>query len=405
VEKTRIHRLATVATLAGAWKKRTTEEPHDKEVEMGLLFGGKRKRGSVSSIFSLTRMLGPGVTGTGLLATLIAILTGQVDLSTLDVLRGTAHVATGSTAADIRPVDLKQMGQKSTEFIRVATFNIQVFGESKAADREVMESITQIVSQFDVVAIQEVRSQDMTPIRVLVDMLRGSGANYAATVSQPMGTADSTHRESYAFVWDESRIRMVDQPYVVQDPADRMPREPMVASFEVRSGTAAGRQPFRFTLINVHTSPDGVASSALENEMDVLDDVYLSVRQYGYQTTGEDDFMLLGDLNVDADGLRELGKIPGLVTIAPDLKTNTRRSKTYDHILRDQHQTTEFSGRYGVLDFEAFFGISAEAALKISDHLPLWAEFSAYETVTAPPASGPGDPRAAGAGDPPQLIR
>ncbi len=344
---------------------------------MGILFG-KKSFGVLG--FSLTRFIGPGITGAGILATLIAVLTGQVDLSSLDILRGTAGLDQGVELSDVRAVDLRQLGQKSAETIRIATFNIQVFGDSKAADRQVMQSLTQIVAQFDVVAIQEVRSADMTPIRTLVDMLRSSGVNYAATVSQALGNPGSSYSESYAFVWDESRVRLTREPYVVQDPADRMPREPMVASFEARAGLADGRRPFRFTLINVHTSPDGVAESAIENEMDVLDDVFVRVRDYDYQTTGEEDCMLLGDLNVDTGNLRQLGQIPGIRSIAANLKTNTRRTKTYDHILIDPNLTREFTGRYGVIDLQQYFQISEEQALMISDHLPLWAEFSAYES-------------------------
>jgi endonuclease/exonuclease/phosphatase family metal-dependent hydrolase len=235
-----------------------------------------------------------------------------------------------------------------------------------------------LVAQFDVVAIQEVQSAEMTPIRVLIDILRASGGRYNATVSERLGR--DTYKESYAFVWDESRIRLTQEAYVVQDPSERMPREPMVASFEARSGTPDGRRPFRFTLINVHTSPSLVAENAIENEMDVLDDVFIRVREYDYQTSGEEDCILLGDLNVDANHLRELGEIPGIQTIAPNLKTNTRGTKTYDHILIDRNMTREFTGRYGVIDLQQHFGISEEQALMISDHQPLWAEFSAYES-------------------------
>lgn len=350
---------------------------------MGILFGNRNRQTRRSPFLSLRRLLGPAISGTGIVALLTAALSGQIDLASLDVLRGTTPLEQPSPLSNVRPIDLRKLGQKSTETIRIATFNIQRFGDKKAADDQVMESIAEIMAQFDVVAIQELQSQDMTPIRRMIDMLRASGAQYAATVSQQLGR--TTYRESYAFVWDESRVRMTSEAYVVQDPGDRMPREPMVASFEARSGSADGRHPFRFTLINVHTSPDGVADSALENEMDVLDDVFVRVRQYDYQLTGEEDLILLGDLNVPGDGLRELGQLPGVQTIAPELKTNTRRTKTYDHIVIDRRVTTEFTGRYGVLDMQQHFGINEEQALAISDHQPLWAEFSAYET---PPAFG-----------------
>jgi len=350
---------------------------------MGILFGKKRRKRSgrtSSARIPLTRFIGPGITVASIFAMLMALLTGQIDLSSLDILRGTKGIDREDQLADVRPVDLRQLGQKSKESIRIATFNIQAFGNTKSGKPEVMESLVKIVAQFDVVAIQEIRSADMMPIRLLIKMLRDSGGQYAATVSQQLGNPGSSYRESYAFVWDESRVRMTQEAYVVQDPVDRMPREPMVASFEARNGSADGRRPFRFTLINVHTSPDGVAGTAVENEMDVLDDVFVRVRDYGYETTGEEDCILLGDLNVDANRLGQLGQIPGIQTIAPNLKTNTRRSETYDHILIDRKLTSEYTGRYGLIDLQEYFGISEEQALKISDHQPLWAEFSAYES-------------------------
>ncbi len=328
----------------------------------------------------MARFIGPGLSGLGIIGALIGVLTGQIDLSTFDVLRGTNSVDDGPLATDVRPVNLKQFSQKPRDTIRIATFNVQRFGDKKSENRPVMDALAQIMVQFDVIAIQEIQSADMAPIRVLVDTINGSGGQYAATVSDRLGR--DTYTESYAFVWDESRVRLTTAAYVVQDPSERMPREPMVGSFEARAGTADGRLPFRFTLINVHTTPDGVADSALENELDVLDDVFVRVREYDYGLTGEEDCILLGNLNVDAGHLRQLGMIPNIRSVAGNLKTNTRRTKTYDHILIDQNMTREFTGQFGVLDLQTFLGISEEQALMISDHMPLWAEFSAYEAPT-----------------------
>jgi endonuclease/exonuclease/phosphatase family metal-dependent hydrolase len=337
------------------------------------------------------RFFGPALTGSGIVATLVMVLTGQIDLSQLDLLRQNGDGSSASAQATIQPVNLQSLGQKSPETVRIATFNIQVFGKKKASDSEVMPILAQIVSQFDVVAIQEVRGGDAEPIQALVDLLRASGAYYSATISEPIGRTSQT--ESYAFVWDATRIRFVEgSAYLVQDQADRMHREPMVASFESRVGLADGRRPFRFTLINAHTSPSEVEASAIANEMNVLDDVFVRVRQYDYQTTGEEDCIMLGDLNVDTKGLRELGQIPNVVTIAGDLMTNTRRTKTYDHILLDRTLTREYTGRFGILDFERDLGLSEEMALRVSDHMPLWAEFSAYEVPRFEPVANQPQP-------------
>jgi hypothetical protein len=45
----------------------------------------------------------------------------------------------------------------------------------------------------------------------------------------------------------------------------------------------------------------------------------------------------------------------------------------------DAQTTREFTGERGVIDLQSDLGFSLEQALLISDHMPVWAEFSAYE--------------------------
>ncbi len=63
--------------------------------------------------------------------------------------------------------------------------------------------------------------------------------------------------------------------YVVADPNDALHREPFCGRFAT---ITPGYQPFTFTLINIHTDPDEI-----RQELDVLSDVYRSVRQYEYR--------------------------------------------------------------------------------------------------------------------------
>ena len=73
------------------------------------------------------------------------------------------------------------------------------------------------------------------------------------------------------------------------------------------------------------------------------------------------------------------------------MKTNTRRTKSYDNILLDARNTTEYTGRSGVFDLMAEFGLTTEQALEVSDHMPVWAEFSVFESGSgAVIASRPG---------------
>jgi hypothetical protein len=55
--------------------------------------------------------------------------------------------------------------------------------------------------------------------------------------------------------------------------------------------------------------------------------------------------------------------------------------------MHDAAATKEYTGRAGVFSLVQYFGLSVEDALKLSDHHPIWAEYSAFE------APAPGAPQ------------
>ena len=259
------------------------------------------------------RLVGPSATLLAMLVVGYLAVTGKLDFSSLDSpLDAVQDLAsadpTNPAAAPLQPVSLDRNLSRPQERIRVATFNIQRFGEKKAADAEVMSHLAKIVSSFDLVAIQEVQSPQAMPIARLVDLINRSGGQYDASVSEPIG--HTTYREQYAFVWDSKRIRMIpDSAYMVRDnpyPNNRMHRPPMVGSFETRIPLPPDRRPFRFTVINAHTDPDEVNGNSPLNEMNVLDDVFIRVREYEYHVRQITNVLLVGDLNVSVANLGEL---------------------------------------------------------------------------------------------------
>ena len=91
--------------------------------------------------------------------------------------------------------------------------------------------------------------------------------------------------------------------------------------------------------------------------------------------------ILLGDLNASESQLGRLGQIPGIHWAVRGAMTNTRQTKMYDNIIFHGQATNEFTGRWGVFDLEGTFGLSRDEALKVSDHLPVWAEFQPWEAA------------------------
>ena len=265
--------------------------------------------------------------------------------------------------------------------ISVASFNIQVFGISKLGKPQAMDVLAKTVRRFDVVAIQEVRAKDQTVLPRFVELINSEGAHYDHVIGPRLGRTSS--KEQYAFVFDTSRIE-VDRSsvYTVPDPSDYLHREPLVARFRVR-GPAPDRA-FTFSLVNIHTDPDET-----KTELNALDDAFLSVQHDG---SGEDDVLLLGDLNVDEYHLGELGEIPGIGHAISGLKTNTLGTKSYDNIVFHRGATAEYVNSSGVLNLITEFNLTEDEALTVSDHMPVWAEFSIFEAIGAGPvASRPFD--------------
>ncbi|MCA9239988.1 MAG: endonuclease/exonuclease/phosphatase family protein [Planctomycetales bacterium] len=277
--------------------------------------------------------------------------------------------------------------------IKIATYNIEKFGDAKAAKPYVMRVLGAIVQNLDLIAIQEVTTKDEYFIdRFLEKYVNNNGRRYARAVGPRLG--DSTYKEQYAFIYDTNTIEINPQlNYTMRDSSNLMHREPQVTMFRARTNPPdAG---FTFVLVNVHTDPDLV-----ERELSVLAGAYQQVmRTSVISGVAEDDVILLGDLNTDvpaasnyqrvtgARGLTpaDLYGLGGLTYLYPVVRseaTNTAGTKLNDNILVHRGATTEFTGRAGVIDVRSVWRLTAEQAEEVSDHLPVWAEFSVYESLT-----------------------
>jgi endonuclease/exonuclease/phosphatase family metal-dependent hydrolase len=264
--------------------------------------------------------------------------------------------------------------------IRIASFNIQTLGDRKASKSHVMDVLADTVRRFDVVAIQEIRTKrGEFLMRDFVERINSKGNRHFNFLIGPR-LGRTTSKEQYAFIFDTASV-MVDRhgAYTLSDPDDLLHREPLVAQFRVRGPTE--ERAFTFILVNIHTDPDEA-----EEEVDVLADVYRVVRQ---ASQGEDDVILLGDFNVpgsrfDPDRFGRLGMLPGVYFVIQDKPTNTRGSKLYDNIVIHRPSTVEYTGRGDVFDIHGTYNLTREQTLDVSDHLPIWAEFSLYENAAVP---------------------
>jgi deoxyribonuclease-1-like protein len=295
----------------------------------------------------------------------------RYEIRGLDPLRWVRRDASGETAAGRPAVRLQPS-------LRVASFHLRAFGPAKAERPELIEVIAQTIRQFDVVAIQGVHSPRPDTLRTLLEQINADGRHYGLLVGPEVGRA--TDREQYAFVFDQATIE-VDHAatYTIDDPDDLLRRPPLVGWFRARGPPAD--QAFTFTLVNVHADLEDVAAGLNSEELRALQAVFFSVRDDG---RGEDDVILLGTFHADDQRLGDLERIPGLLAAISGKHTNTRQTRQLDNLLFQLPATGEYTGRNGVFDFLREFNLTLEQALEVSDHLPVWAEFSVYEGGVLP---------------------
>lgn len=251
--------------------------------------------------------------------------------------------------------------KKPPKPIKIASFNIQVFGKSKAKKQKVMDMIAKVVKHFDIVAIQEIRDKTTTAISTLMKRL---GKKYTYSIGERQGRSNS--KEQYVFVYDKTKIKQISKGYTYNDSKDIFEREPFIARFKTKKGN------FTFVLINIHIKPSKVLS-----EINQLDDVIASAKQ---KFRREDDFIVLGDMNADCSYFDE-NKTIDLKSkkfkwlIGNEHNTTVAKSNcTYDRIIATQGIKRDFK-RSGVYRFDKIYNLAHKFTKKVSDHFPVFAEF------------------------------
>jgi endonuclease/exonuclease/phosphatase family metal-dependent hydrolase len=252
--------------------------------------------------------------------------------------------------------------------IRIATVNLGPFDRQKLDTPRVAASLVKIARQFDVLAIQDVRAANQTLLADFVAKIAADGGYYDFVVPPEVGR---TPVEQYTAILFDRAAVAVDRTtvYTVEDDKGRIRRPPLVASFQARG--PGGNEAFTFTLINVH-----VDASQSAVELDLLDDAYRAVRDSG---RGEDDVIVLGDFNADPRHAGQLAQLPNATWAVNDKPTTTRGTRLVGNILFDGRASMEFTGRSGTFDLMRELNLTMREAVEVSDHLPVWAEFSIFE--------------------------
>lgn len=258
--------------------------------------------------------------------------------------------------------------EEEPSVIKIAAFNIRIFGKTKREKDYVMDVLTNIVREFDIVFIQEIRDkEEKTAPYFLQKINEMEGAKYNFVRSERLGRSDS--KEAYAYFYNSETVEFIeDSDYVYNDVDDVFEREPYIASF--RSGN------FDFTLVGIHTKPDDAYS-----EIGSLTYVVHSVLS---SNPNEKDVITLGDFNADGryfdeDNFTNPFKASEFYwVITNDMDTMTTTDNTYDRIvlMNATHSYEYIEHSAGVFYFDMEYEISNSTLITdISDHYPIYAEY------------------------------
>ncbi len=296
----------------------------------------------------------------------------------------------------------------------IATWNLRMFGglttrwESTAGDKvkrnlHDIHAIAEIVSRFDVIAIQEAR-EDLQALQALMRIL---GPNWGVILSD-INWGDRGNGERLAFIFDLRRVKPAGLAGELVVPDEWLAKDEHAA---IRAGKIRfdglykqfSRTPYAvsfysaekyFTLITLHIWY-GEKDAAREPEIRAIAEWLY--RWAGRSKTYRENFIVLGDFNIarkddqnwkalTSKGLRPPDELDQALRTITDKRG---RLHYYDEIAwfteaGKAKLDLEYTGQAGYFEWTKHLltdKSSSEKSARISDHYPLWAEFRVRKGV------------------------
>lgn len=238
----------------------------------------------------------------------------------------------------------------------ILSFNIQIFGRTKASKPEVMEVIVDIIDDYDLISIQEMRDISGDSARILYSMMP---EYYEMWLSPREGRSNS--KEQVIILYDTRELDFIESTNY-PDPQDVFERSPYTIYFRTDD------RAFDFHFTSVHLAPGDV-----ENELRALARVINDL-----QESGDKDIILVGDFNADGSYFDEdeifdyFNDEEYEWVITNDMNTTVAQSdNTYDRIIINEELISAINS-FGVVYFDDM--VSGFDVDDVSDHYPIYVE-------------------------------
>lgn len=249
--------------------------------------------------------------------------------------------------------------------VKIVSWNLQNFGKSKSTEE--IQFVANTLRNFDVVALQEIVAGygGAQAVAKLADELNRMGSKWDYIVSDPtVSTPYGTER--YAYLWKTSSVKRVKRAWLEDNYVQEMDREPFLMDFAYNKDL--------FTLVSFHAIPKKKQPETEIKYFKFFPEIY-----------AEKNLIFLGDFNIPQSHtvFNPLKKM-GYESVFKGQKTTMKMkcvageclASEYDNIFYNKIKSNLKAS--GVVHFYRYFP-NMKAARRISDHIPVWAEFNFEE--------------------------
>jgi endonuclease/exonuclease/phosphatase family metal-dependent hydrolase len=244
---------------------------------------------------------------------------------------------------------------------KLLSWNIENLGKSKSNAE--ISFMANTVKDFDIIAVQEVVAGDggAQAVARLADELNRTGSNWDYTISDP--TSSSAYKtERYAFIWKTTKVKKIGKAWLEKKYHLQIDREPYYCTFQYKSK--------QFTVVNFHA-----ITKSRQPETEIK---YFKFLPAEYTNLN---LIFAGDFNCPQshtvfNPLKKMGYSPILI----NQKTSLKKECINGECLASEYDNVFYNSKIqnlnsGIIPFYKKFN-SLKEARTISDHIPIWFEFS-----------------------------
>ncbi|MFH6993563.1 endonuclease/exonuclease/phosphatase family protein [Flavobacterium sp. FlaQc-48] len=245
---------------------------------------------------------------------------------------------------------------------KILSWNLENFGKSKSESE--LNFIANTILDYDIIAIQEVVAGygGAQAVAKLASILNEKGSKWDYSISNPT-SGSSYKKERYAFIWKTGKVKLKGNTWLEKKYHLEIDREPYFATFEINKRT--------ITLVNFHA-----ITKKKQPETEIK---YFKFLPLEYPNLN---LVFMGDFNCpQSHSVFNPIKKMGYNAILQNQKTTLKKqckgidclASEFDNIFYQPGSLKYLES--GIVSFYKNFN-SLEEARKISDHIPIWFEFS-----------------------------